>query len=116
MTNYSELYHSRLTTADELASRVESGWTLGMDAALAQTPAIMSALAERAGRDELSGFVVSRTEAIPNYTIEDGKIIPKYPMLQAHRGVAAEYPENTMSAFCAAVKQGCNTTPRAISA
>lgn len=55
---------------------------------------------------ELSGFVVSRTEAIPNYTIEDGKIIPKYPMLQAHRGVAAEYPENTMSAFCAAVKQG----------
>ena len=58
MTNYSELYHSRLTTADELASRVESGWTLGMDAALAQTPAIMSALAERAGRDELSGVKV----------------------------------------------------------
>ena len=58
MTNYSELYHSRLTTADELASHVESGWTLGMDAALAQTPAIMSALAERAGRDELSGVKV----------------------------------------------------------
>ena len=58
MTNYSELYHSRLTTADELASRVESGWTLGMDAALAQTPAIKSALAERAGRDELSGVKV----------------------------------------------------------
>ena len=58
MTNYSELYHSRLTTADELASRVESGWTLGMDAALAQTQAIMSALAERAGRDELSGVKV----------------------------------------------------------
>ena len=58
MTNYSELYHGKLTTADELASRVESGWTLGMDAALAQTPAIMSALAERAGRDELSGVKV----------------------------------------------------------
>ena len=58
MTNYSELYRSKLTTADELASRVESGWTLGMDAALAQTPAIMSALAERAGRDELSGVKV----------------------------------------------------------
>ena len=58
MTNYSELYHSKLTTAAELASRVESGWTLGMDAALAQTPAIMSALAERAGRDELSGVKV----------------------------------------------------------
>ena len=58
MTNYSELYHSKLTTAAELASRVESGWTLGMDAALAQTPAIMSALAERASRDELSGVKV----------------------------------------------------------
>lgn len=54
----------------------------------------------------LSGFVVSRTEAIPDYTIEDGNIKPKYPMLQAHRGVASEYPENTMSAFVAAVKQG----------
>ncbi|MBE6557460.1 MAG: histidinol-phosphatase HisJ family protein [Ruminococcaceae bacterium] len=28
------------------------------------------------------------------------------PMLQAHRGVAAEYPENTMVAFRAAVRQG----------
>ena len=54
----------------------------------------------------LSGFVVSRTEAIPDYTVEDGRIKPKYPLLQAHRGVAAEYPENTMSAFLAAVKQG----------
>ena len=53
MTNFSELYRSKLTTADALALRVESGWTLGMDAALSQTPAIMSALAKRAGGDEL---------------------------------------------------------------
>ena len=58
MTNYSELYRSKLTTADELASRIESGWTLGMDAALAQTPAIMSALAARAAGEELSGVKV----------------------------------------------------------
>ena len=51
MTNFSELYRSKLTTADALALRVESGWTLGMDAALSQTPAIMSALAKRAGGD-----------------------------------------------------------------
>lgn len=55
---------------------------------------------------DLSGFVVSRTEAIPDYTVEDGKIKPKYPKLQAHRGVSSEYPENTMSAFSASVKQG----------
>ena len=53
MTNFSELYRSKLTTADAMALRVESGWTLGMDAALSQTPAIMSALAKRAGGDEL---------------------------------------------------------------
>ena len=58
MTNFSEQYRSKLTSADALALRVESGWTLGMDAALAQTPAIMSALAERAGRDELRGVKI----------------------------------------------------------
>ena len=58
MTNFSELYRSKLTTADALALRVESGWTLGMDAALSQTPAIMSALAKRAGGDELRGVKI----------------------------------------------------------
>ena len=29
-----------------------------------------------------------------------------YPMLQAHRGVSSEYPENTMAAFRAAAAQG----------
>ncbi len=58
MTNFSELYQSRLTTAQELALRVESGWTLGMDTALSQTPAIISAIAERAKKDELCGVKV----------------------------------------------------------
>ncbi|MBE6631936.1 MAG: histidinol-phosphatase HisJ family protein, partial [Ruminococcaceae bacterium] len=30
----------------------------------------------------------------------------KYPLLQAHRGVASEYPENTYKAFYAAIVQG----------
>jgi len=30
----------------------------------------------------------------------------EYPMLQAHRGVSSEYPENTMAAFRAAAAQG----------
>lgn len=58
MTNFSELYRSKLTTADALALRVEDGWTLGMDAALAQTPGIISAIAERAKKDELHGVKV----------------------------------------------------------
>ena len=55
---------------------------------------------------ELSGLVVSRPEAIPRYRVEEGSILPPLPLLQAHRGVAAEYPENTMVAFRAAIKQG----------
>ena len=58
MTNFSELYRNRLTTADALALRVESGWTLGMDAALAQAPAIMTAIARRAKKDEIRGLKV----------------------------------------------------------
>lgn len=58
MTDYKKLYSEKLTTAEELAGRVESGWLIGMDASAAQTPAIMSALAERARRDELSGVKV----------------------------------------------------------
>lgn len=55
---------------------------------------------------ELSGFVVSKTDAIPRYAVENGEIKSYAPILQAHRGVAAEYPENTMIAFRAAIRQG----------
>ncbi len=58
MTDFSELYRKKLTTADEVAGRVRDDWTIGMDAALAQTPAIMEALAERARRNGLSGVKV----------------------------------------------------------
>ena len=34
MTDYRQMYLSKLTTADELAARVESGWYLGMDSAI----------------------------------------------------------------------------------
>lgn len=58
MTDYKELYASKLTTAQELAARVESGWTLGMDAGASQTPAIMAAIAARAAADEINGLKV----------------------------------------------------------
>ena len=53
MTDYKQIYREKLSTPEELAGRVESGWLLGMDAGAAETPAIMSALAERASKDEI---------------------------------------------------------------
>lgn len=58
MTDYKELYASKLTEPELLALRVESGWNLGMDAALAQPTAIMSAIAKRASNDEIKGLKV----------------------------------------------------------
>ena len=58
MTDFNALYQAKLTTAERLAARVENGWLIGMDAGVAQTPAIMTALAERAGKDELRGVQV----------------------------------------------------------
>ena len=58
MTDFKQLYSSKCTTAEEVARRVENNWLIGMDAAAAQTPAIMSAIARRAARDELSGVKV----------------------------------------------------------
>ena len=58
MTDFNQLYISKLTTADELARRVQSGWVLGMDSGPAQTPAIISAIARRAGAEDLSGLKV----------------------------------------------------------
>ena len=58
MDRYQEEYARRLTDAASLADRVESGWLIGMDAATAHTPAIMSALAARARRGEIEGVKV----------------------------------------------------------
>ena len=58
MTDFNQLYRSKLTTADELARRAQSGWGIGMDAGPAQTPAIISAIARRVREDDLSGLKV----------------------------------------------------------
>ena len=58
MTDFNQLYRSKLTTADELARRAQSGWVIGMDAGPAQTPAIISAIARRVREDGLSGLKV----------------------------------------------------------
>ena len=58
MTDFRTLFEARRSTAEELAGRVESGWLIGMDAAVAGTPTILAALAERAKRDEVKGVRV----------------------------------------------------------
>ena len=58
MNNFSALYQEKLTNAQELASRVENGWLIGMDAALAQAPGFIEAVAQRAANDGLNGVWV----------------------------------------------------------
>lgn len=58
MTDFANLYNEKLMSAAELASKIESGWCIGMDAGPSQTPAIMDALCERAREGAVSGLTV----------------------------------------------------------
>lgn len=53
MTDFKKLYQEKRMTAEDVARQVRDGWTIGLDSGPAQTPAILSAIAERARRDEL---------------------------------------------------------------
>ena len=56
--DFTAQYQHKLTDAASLAARVENGWTIGMDAALAQAPGFAEALAARAAKNEVSGVWV----------------------------------------------------------
>ena len=72
MTDFSELYREKRMTAEEAAAAVQDGWTIGMDAALSQTPGIMAALAARARASGLSGVKVQTLlDAYPFAFYED---------------------------------------------
>ena len=58
MTDFTALYKQKLTDAQGIAGRIESGWTLGMDAGPSQAPAIMQALCDRAENGALTGVTV----------------------------------------------------------
>ena len=58
MTDYTAEYGKKLMSAGEAAGLVRDGWTIGMDAALSETPAIMAALEARARKDELRDVTV----------------------------------------------------------
>ena len=52
------IYAQKLTTAQEIAGRVQSGWLIGMDSGPSQTPAIMSAIADAVKCGGLDGIRV----------------------------------------------------------
>ena len=58
MTDYQNCYQEKLTTPDKIAQQVQSGWLLGMDTATSQTPAIMTAIAERIRNSDITGVKV----------------------------------------------------------
>lgn len=58
MENYSAEYSAKLVNAGQIAALVKDNWVLGMDEASAQTPLIMSAIAQRVYAGELKGIKV----------------------------------------------------------
>ena len=83
MSDYQQLYEQKRLSADEIAARVESGWLIGMDAAIAQTPSIMDAVCRRAEKGELSGVRVQfLLDSYPFAFLDpnsglSGKVIPE---------------------------------------
>lgn len=47
MADYKAIYQTKLTTAEQVAQQVQSGWVIGMDAGPTQTPAIIAAMVEK---------------------------------------------------------------------
>ncbi len=58
MTDFKELYASKLMSAEDAARIVESGWLIGMDAGPSHATALISAVAARAYKDELRNVTV----------------------------------------------------------
>lgn len=56
--DYSEIYKTKLMSAADVATQVQSGWILGMDAAPTQADGIMDALTEKARTSDIRGVKV----------------------------------------------------------
>ena len=50
MADYKALYEAKLTTCEEIAKQVQSGWNLIVDAGPAHANAILNAIAEKSCR------------------------------------------------------------------
>ena len=58
MTDFTQLYREKLMSLQQAAQLVESGWTIGTDVGPASPVGFISALAERAYKDEVCGLKV----------------------------------------------------------
>ena len=58
MADFQRIYNEKLMSAEEAAKKVESGWTIFMDAGCAQAPCLIRAVEDRAYAGELSGVSV----------------------------------------------------------
>ena len=47
MADYKALYQTKLTTAEQVAQQVQSGWVIGTDAAATEPAAILAAMADK---------------------------------------------------------------------
>ena len=75
MKDIHALYNEKLTSAAELASRVESGWLIGMDNAISQPKDFINAVSDRAKKGELSGvWVQTMLDSYPYAFYEDDSL------------------------------------------
>lgn len=76
--DYKALYNQKLTTAAAIAAQVQDNWTLSMDSGVAQTPAIMAAIADRAKTEGLRGVKVHcMLEVFPFEFFADNMLLGK---------------------------------------
>ena len=94
MTDFRTLFEARRSTAEELAARVESGWLIGMDAAVAGAPCILEALAERAKQDELKGVrIQTLLDVYPYAFYADNSLYGKLTGEAWFSGGAGSHPQ-----------------------
>ena len=78
MSDYQAQYKQKKMTADEVAAQVGDNWLIGMDAAIAQTPAIIDALCRRAENSGLKGVRVQMLlDSFPYPFYADGHLFGK---------------------------------------
>ena len=78
MTDYTQLYKSKLITAEDVAAQVKSGCFIGMDAAVAQAPCVIDAVCKRAEAGGLEGVrVQTLVDTYPYAFYKDSSLLGK---------------------------------------
>ena len=111
MTDYQKMYQEKLTTPDKIAQQVQSGWLLGMDTATSQTPAIMTAIAERIRNSDITGVKVQALlDAYPFEFYTDPTLAGKMTGYSWFSSSAAR-PSSRKDVICSFVRQGVKGSP-----